>query len=243
MHDRTERRDAIFDVVRRALRARGMTYRELGQRLGLSESGVKKVFMTQNPSLDRLLEIAGVLEIEASELLAQAEAPEVERVTLGIDAQRWLLDHPWHFAWFWWLTTLRLHPRAIRERHGQTIAQMRRSLDALDERGLIALGPDDSVRLPSLLRWERGGPLIDALHASWGTRLVGDSRDGGWSRMNQLELTGALRRELEADLDALMDEYMRRARRARALTPDHAPVRVSMRVAPGAFDPEDLVSK
>ena len=114
MRERADRRDAIFDVIRRALRARGMTYRELGRHLGLSESGVKKVFASRDCNLDRLLAIAEVLEIEASELLSEAERPRANRVELGESAQRWLLDHPEHFAWFWWLTTTREHPRVIR---------------------------------------------------------------------------------------------------------------------------------
>ncbi len=240
MTQRVDRRDAIFDVIRRALRSRGWTYRELGERLGLSESGVKKVFMNRDCSLDRLLAIAAALELEPSELLAAAENPEVEHVELGLEAQLWLLRHPEHFVWFWSLMTLRHHPREIRERLGQSVSQMRRSLDALDQVGLIRLRTDDNVDVPALFRWEDDGPLMDALHRRWGGVVIEDARERGWLRLHQLDLTPELERDLTSELQEVLETYMRRARRARPTSETHRPVRVLLGVAHGAFDPQDI---
>jgi transcriptional regulator with XRE-family HTH domain len=59
----------ILEAVRAQLRARGMTYRDLAQRLGLSEPTIKRDLSRGNFSLSRLDRICEVLDIGVDELL------------------------------------------------------------------------------------------------------------------------------------------------------------------------------
>lgn len=240
MEDRTARRDALFETIKGALRARGITYRELGERLGLSESGVKKVFAARDCALDRLLAISDVLGVDLEELVAASREAPIERVVLGHSAQRWLLAHPTHFAWFWWLTTERVGPGEIRQTHGRSISEMRRCLDDLAEQGLIELDAYDRVRRPALLRWEDDGPLMEVLHRLWSASLVEQAGRGGWIRLHQLELTREAWEELEATLSLALDGALRTSGLGRALGHPSERGRAVVALAPGGFDPGDL---
>lgn len=74
----------LLDAVKRQLRARGITYAELGRRIGLSESSVKRLFATGNFTLNRLESICGVLQLSLAELTRTMEgsaSPEVFSLT------------------------------------------------------------------------------------------------------------------------------------------------------------------
>ena len=49
--------DQLIATLKRQLKARGMTYRDLAGELGLSEASVKRLFASGSFSLERLLQI------------------------------------------------------------------------------------------------------------------------------------------------------------------------------------------
>ena len=54
----------LVAALKRVLKSRSLTYRELAERLGLSESAVKHMFSTGNFSLKRLDHVCEVLAID-----------------------------------------------------------------------------------------------------------------------------------------------------------------------------------
>lgn len=234
-------RDALFATIKQIMQAKGLIYRDLAEHLGLSESGVKKMFSATNCTLERLFEIAGFLGITLEELIQATRRPEATQVTLTLEDQEWFLKHPVYFAWYWWLTTTRQSARALRERHGRSREEMQRVLNALHDRGLIELGLEDHVTLPGdgYIRWEEYGPLLDDLHRRWGSALVHDAVEHGAEvlRLQQLELTREGTRELAAELEEMLDRYARRAEIARVTAPRESlrPLRVLAVAARGRF--------
>ena len=66
----------IIDTLKRELKARGITYRALAERLDLSESAIKHMFSSGNFSLRRLDEVCAVLELDFSDLVDISESYE-----------------------------------------------------------------------------------------------------------------------------------------------------------------------
>jgi transcriptional regulator with XRE-family HTH domain len=226
MADRARRQaDALFQTIRQLLRRRRMTYRELGRRIGLSESGVKKLFSAGNCSVARLAEVAEVLEVPLSELARLAEEPAIHQVELSDGQQRWLLEHLDCFCFYWMLAIERRSPARIRAEHGLTARQVRRWLSELDDLGLIALEPGDRIRIPrvDLVRWRDRGPLLDRLNRDWSRALLHDllaapGEAGRVFRLTYLEMRPESARELGDALERLTDEWVRRARYEQATT-------------------------
>jgi transcriptional regulator with XRE-family HTH domain len=73
--------DSIVQGVKTRLRAQGMSYRELAQKLGVSEPTVKRDLSRGNFSLQRLDRICEVLGVEVSDLLTSRETPPVTELT------------------------------------------------------------------------------------------------------------------------------------------------------------------
>ena len=74
----------LIDTLKRLLKARGITYGELAERIGMSEASVKRMFSQKNFTLQRLDDILSAASIEFDELSAAQAAPTlISQLTLA----------------------------------------------------------------------------------------------------------------------------------------------------------------
>jgi transcriptional regulator with XRE-family HTH domain len=233
-------RGSVFAALKRALRARRMTYAELASRVGLSESGLKKIFAHEDCALSRLEAIARAAGVPLGELFDAAAREPVAQVALTPRQQEALLAKPLLLAAFWKLSVERWPPRRIAQAHGLDGRAMFRLLAELDRLDLIVLEqPGDRVRLRhgDLVRWLPEGPLLEHLHDAWGRDVLARAARGGLLRLSQIWLRADTRAELQSELATLLDGYARRGR-AEWLTGGEAavaPFGVLVAVAEGSF--------
>lgn len=234
-------RRQLFEALRRALRARGLTYARLAERLGMSESGVKKLFAQQDCALSRLEEISHAAGLSLAELIETASRPPFEQVELTDTQQRALLGQPLLLGVFWKLSVERWTTRQVAAAFGLRDAALRRALSELDRLDLIALEqPGDRVRLRhgDLSQWLPRGPLLGYLHDRWGRDVLERALgQGGALRLHQMALRPETRAELEAELSRVLDAFLRRSR-AEQLTSraaDAPPHGVLLALAEGSF--------
>ncbi len=242
---------AVFQTLKGALRARGMTYRDVGAQIGLSESAIKKIFSNEDCSLARLSEIAAAAGMPLSELFSLSSRPAFERVRLTEAQQRGLLERPDAFAMYWKLAVERLTLAEIKRRHGLSDARTWTLLSRLDDLGLVVLEPGDRVRLvhAGLIRWVEEGPLLTHLYRTWPQRLIDDAlgaphdpeqAHGALFRLHEISARPDTADELKRQIAGLLDDFLRRARYEQATTrpDDRDPVRVLLAIAPGGFVPD-----
>jgi len=150
----------IIDTLKRELKARGLPYRSLADRLGLSESAVKHMFSTGNFSLKRLDEICDVLELDFGDLvdISEAQEPKIEQLSLQHEEEivsdlrlllmAYCLVNYWSFD-------------EVIERYDITPQQGLGYLRRLDKMKVIELQPGDRVRLlvANNFTWRGNGPI------------------------------------------------------------------------------------
>ena len=73
----------LINTLKRRLKIQGMTYRDLGQALHLSEASVKRLFASGRFSLDRIVDIAHLLGYTLAELAQEAAVAENRLHTLS----------------------------------------------------------------------------------------------------------------------------------------------------------------
>ena len=78
--------DRLVLALKCELKARGMTYQQLGAAIGLSEASVKRLFASRRFTLERLLEVSHLLGFSLAELAQQASAQQ-QRLHLLSEAQ------------------------------------------------------------------------------------------------------------------------------------------------------------
>jgi DNA-binding Xre family transcriptional regulator len=150
----------LIDTIKRQLKARGITYRELAGRLDLSESAVKHMFSTGNFSLRRLDEICAVLELDFSDLVDMADTHEqrIEQLSeeqeLEIMSDMRLLLVAYCLLNYWTFDE-------IVARYEISPEQGLKYLRKLDRMKFIELQPGDRVRLllANNFSWRKNGAI------------------------------------------------------------------------------------
>src|SRR4051794_13722501 len=108
---------AIFEALKRTLRAKGITYRELARRMEISEPTVKRIFHDRNCKLDRLLEICEAAGVELENVMGSLNRGPGPASHIGPDVEQRLADHP-SLLFVFIMLTEKFTPRAIMRSHG-----------------------------------------------------------------------------------------------------------------------------
>ncbi|HEY0683075.1 MAG TPA: helix-turn-helix transcriptional regulator [Steroidobacter sp.] len=151
----------IIAVLKRSLKARGTTYRDLAQAVGLSEASVKRIFSEETFSLARLEQICtalGLSIVEVAKMAAQQTTPGGQQLT--IEQEQTLADDTRLLACFHLLINGH-EPADIANELDLTERDLRRLLVKLDAVKLIELQPKMKVRLrtSNVIVWRSNGPV------------------------------------------------------------------------------------
>lgn len=207
----------IVRTVKEQLKVRGITYRTLAGRLGLSESAVKHMFSTANLSLRRLDEICAVLELDMGELvgLADARAARIEALAPELEqelvADSKLLLVAYCLVNYWTFDE-------IVDKYDISPSEGMRLLARLDRMKLIELQPGNRVRLliSNNFGWQKNGAIekffrsqvqAEFLNSDFaGEAAVRIVKNGMLSVKSQLHLTERLHAIGDHFDDATRDE-------------------------------------
>lgn len=195
----------IFEALKRTLKAKGLTYRALAERMGVSEPTVKRIFHERNCKLDRLIQICAAADVELENVLgsmnrgpgpANHVAPEIERKLAARPALLFVLI----------MLSEKFTPEGIMRSQGLSEASMFLYLRDLEELGLVALGRGLSARLlvETPIQWDFEGPLRPHFETTnknfvgWAiTHLEREATFVSFSRRMRPETAEMVRREAE----------------------------------------------
>ena len=204
----------VLQAIREQLRARGLTYRDLATKLGVSEPTVKRDLSRGGFSLHRLDAILAVLDISLGELLASGKG---ERLTRLSEAQEqalvgdpkllvvtFLAVNDWKFAEIL---------QAFRLDENELISLLLK----LDQLRIVDYRPPYKLRKLTArnFSWRRDGPV----HAYFLARVVpeffADRFDAGADDLHFLGglLSEASRRHVAASMARLAQEFEEMAHR------------------------------
>lgn len=156
----------MLDTLKHCLRARGMTYRRLGQTLSLSESSVKRLFSDESFTLSRLERVCSALDMSVADLArmtaggAAGRNVRAQPYGLTLEQERTLASNATLLACFYLL--LNGHSVAVTEqRLGLTARAMRTFLGKLAAARLVDVDGRRNVRLHARLpiAWRPDGPV------------------------------------------------------------------------------------
>jgi transcriptional regulator with XRE-family HTH domain len=151
----------IIAVLKRSLKARGTTYRDLAKALDLSEASIKRIFAEETFSLARLEQICTALGLsiaEVSRMAAQQTSFGGQQLTLE---QEQVLASDWHLLACFHMLLNGHQPADIGRELNLPERELRRLLVKLDTAKLIELQPKLRARLrtPNVIAWRSDGPV------------------------------------------------------------------------------------
>ena len=166
----------LMKALKRLLKEKGISYRELGRHLGITESGVKKIFASQDASFQRLAQIAHVLGLKIFDILEDIQQSTFENVQFSPEQQEQFLKDPLLFPLFCKLVIERTSAEDARTELGLSEQKFFSCLRRLDELNLIQLFAENKIKIPpvKMVRDFGDGPFMRQLYAEWGHALVED---------------------------------------------------------------------
>jgi transcriptional regulator with XRE-family HTH domain len=151
----------IIEALKRSLKTRGLTYRDLAKRVGLSEASIKRVFSEETFSLQRLEAICDAIGLSMSELVRIAvEAREPRSQYLSLEQEQVLAGSTRLLACFYLLLNGR-SSQEIATRLALSERELRELYVKLDAARLIELQPrlKTRLRVGPVISWRSDGPV------------------------------------------------------------------------------------
>jgi AcrR family transcriptional regulator len=218
----------LIDVVKAALRQRGITYAQVAAALDLSESSVKRLFAHKDMPLTRLESICAVMNLELADLFELAQSAQRRLTELTEEQERTLVDDP-KLLMVGVLVLSHWTVEEILQEYQLSQAQLVGLLTRLDRLRLIDLLPGNriKVRLARNFNWRKGGPI----QRFFEQRVQRQFFESSFLGAGELRVTvhGSLSprsnamlqqriRKLAEELDALAEEDKRLDQKSRAGT-------------------------
>lgn len=136
----------ITSALKSALKSKGITYKEVADKLGLSEKTIKRLFRDKDCSLSRLNDICELIDVSLYDLLDFAKNYNEPLAKLSHQQLLYLGAHPFHFNFLMLLTTNHSID-LIMQTYGLSDVSIFRYLRDLDAQGMIELGPNNDFKL------------------------------------------------------------------------------------------------
>lgn len=136
----------ITRALKLALKANGVTYQVVAERIGVSEQTIKRLFKDKDCSLSRLSEVCEAIDISLYDLLDVAREFSEPMTSLSEEQQTWLAMNPSHFHFLFFLTS-GYALTDIQEKYQLDEVTVFRYLRDFDRKGLIELSAENKFRL------------------------------------------------------------------------------------------------
>ncbi len=201
----------LMGALKKVLKAKDLTYREVARALDLSEASVKRIFAEQSLSLRRLEALCRFLDISLYELarIAYAEAGDPVSI-LALEQEEALAADPRLLSYFYHLLN-GWQPARIARKLGLAETESTLLLARLDKLKLIDLYPRNRVRLLTArtIAWRKSGPIRRLYEARVKTEFLDADfeRAGGAIKFEVGELSEASVKVLRRKLDRLARDF------------------------------------
>jgi hypothetical protein len=158
-------RSALMAELKRSLREGGYTYADVARQLRLSLASVKRLFASENLSLERFDRICELIGTDFASLADRAREPRGAERPLTLEQERAIVADPGLFLITWLLLSRTPFQEMVRN-YRLSAAQVQRYLIRLDRLKVIELQPQNRARLLISRRfsWRPGGPVQRFLH-------------------------------------------------------------------------------
>lgn len=200
----------LVSTLKKCLKAKGMTYRQVALATGLSEASVKRLFSEQTFSLKRLEEICNLLNLNFYDLAKLSANSEGGPSLLTMEQEIALSENPKLLVYAYLLLNGR-DPASIARDYNFSEAESLQFLLELDRLKIIELYPDNRVRLlmGKNFAWRKDGPVAK----TYENRIRQEFMDAGFDQLDERlsfetgKLSDGSRSVMLKKIDRLLKEY------------------------------------
>lgn len=234
----------VIETLKHVLKVKKINYKTLGNEIGLSESGVKKLFTAKDISVGRLTQICDTIGISISDILTLAKEEEIKNVRLTPKQENMLYDNPLLFRIFWRLAIEERTPQEVQKLEKLQSQQLEKCLLKLENIDLIKVNKKREIISvhKGLYRWIGDSKLLNKINKEWSyntlDKTLNAKEDPNYvHRLSFLKLSPTTRNQFYQELNDLVDKYARKSQREKLDKPNSelAPLSLLISLAPTDF--------
>jgi DNA-binding Xre family transcriptional regulator len=165
----------VIQGLKRILKRKQITYRQLAPKINMSESGLKKLFSGKDISFSRLFQICEVLGVQLSDLLSEVERGDNYQHSFTPQQESYFLKNKMGFNIFWKLVYERVSADDVKRHYELGEREFNLILTRLNDLALIKI-KSGAVKLPRVrdITWSREGLFAKKLLNDWSTKLLSE---------------------------------------------------------------------
>ena len=138
----------IIMTLKLKLKERKISYTRLAKDIGLSESSIKKLFISKDCTIGKILLLCDYLKIDPVEVLQYSLKKENQKITINKSTQNFFDKNFDYYVIFWLLSHDRLSPEEIRASYGITENQLNQVIEKLIQFKLISYDKTNNLKVP-----------------------------------------------------------------------------------------------
>jgi DNA-binding Xre family transcriptional regulator len=152
--------EVLIETLRRYLKVKGITYRDLAEKIGQTEANMKRIFSQRTISLTQLEKMCYAAGTDLFELIRMSSNQVTEIGCFSESQENVLAANPKLFA-FLYLILTDVSVEKVIEKYTFTKAEADKFLLKLDKLGIIRLmdGSRFHILISKNIRWLESGPL------------------------------------------------------------------------------------
>lgn len=156
-----EKISLIIDTLKIALKNKGIRYKDLADALDISEAALKRCFSEEKFTLERLLAICDVIQVDFHELVRQAFSNKRQLPNKLSLAQEKLLASDRKLLILFYLLINHWTVQEFTQKFKLSLPEAIQLLIKLEKHGLIRLEPNNVVKLLTARQiiWKKNGPV------------------------------------------------------------------------------------
>lgn len=224
--------ETLSNNVKKALKVKGMTYSDLGTKIGMTESGVKKLFSSNDCSINRLAQISQAMNVSLKDLIESSTEMKVVNHTYTKEQEEFFLSNENYFLFYWELRNHEYNIDSLKMSYDLNDKSIERYLLKLDSIGVIELHENNKVK-PIIEKadrgnWEGNTKLARKMIAKFKNGLFKHSLNlldsGNFTKedishqMNLMSLRNETFKELNNELRAVIRKYTKIAHKEKMLS-------------------------
>jgi DNA-binding Xre family transcriptional regulator len=167
----------VLQSIKAALKNNGWTYQDLGRRLSIPESTIKKMFIAKDWPFSRLQKVCRALNLDLADLLDSIRERAIAEIEFTESQEKLFKQTPLAFELYWHLVYERSSTTEFATQRRMQRPQVFHLLRLLDQQNLIALLPNDELRVPSVrpVRWSQRSAFVRDMRQKWAQKTVEDA--------------------------------------------------------------------